>query len=299
MSHRDDTPDDYAPMQLCPVHLEPADKDGYCDTCLEMEGYQRDRGWSRGAIIFVAMLFMAGCAAGGFWLFSYVQASPTPGIASADHDGRPAWLRAIVGLLEPASVEVESSEVAADAGGSAYNLPTGKMVAKEPVPVKKPARPARVVKKYGGEIQHKPGGRVTLKLHGDPTRVGQERGERKGKAARQAAESKRKLAREEEEPRQRRRRLDEQVRDLERTQAEGQARVLMYATSWCGACRAARAWFTRKRITYVEKDIEKDPAAAQAMRRLNPRGGVPTIVINGQVMVGFSPAAVQSAMLRR
>jgi glutaredoxin len=247
----------------------------------------------------VAVLFMVGCAAGGFWLFSYVRSSPTPVAASAEHDGRPAWLRAIVGLLEPASVELESVKVATDAGGTAYNLPTGKMVAKEPVPEKKPAPSVRVEKKYGGEIQRKPGGRVALKLHGEPTQAAKERAESKRKAARQEAESKRKLAREEEETRQRRRRLDEQVRGLERKKAQGQVRVLMYATSWCGACRAARAWFARKRITYVEKDIEKDPAAAQAMRRLNPRGGVPTIVINGQVMVGFSPAAVQSAMLRR
>jgi len=69
-------------------------------------------------------------------------------------------------------------------------------------------------------------------------------------------------------------------------------RVVMYSTSWCGACKVARAWLRARRIAYLEKDPEKDPVAAAELRRLNPSGGVPTFVINGHTQVGFSPGRI-------
>ena len=41
----------------------------------------------------------------------------------------------------------------------------------------------------------------------------------------------------------------------------GDARVVMYATDWCGYCEQARKFFAENGIRYVEFDIEKDRAA--------------------------------------
>lgn len=64
-------------------------------------------------------------------------------------------------------------------------------------------------------------------------------------------------------------------------------KVTMYATKWCGYCRAARGYFAAKDIKYVEYDIEHDRDAKAAFKRLGGKG-VPLIVINNQVMRGFS-----------
>lgn len=41
----------------------------------------------------------------------------------------------------------------------------------------------------------------------------------------------------------------------------GEPRVVMYATAWCGYCTKARQYFVANGIDYVEFDIEKDRAA--------------------------------------
>jgi mycoredoxin len=61
----------------------------------------------------------------------------------------------------------------------------------------------------------------------------------------------------------------------------------MYATSWCGYCRRAREFFAVHKIPYVEHDVERDKGASRQHRKLGG-GGVPTIVVGGQVVRGFS-----------
>lgn len=62
--------------------------------------------------------------------------------------------------------------------------------------------------------------------------------------------------------------------------AKGQAgQLTMYTTSWCGFCRRLKSQLARDGIEMVEVDIERDPAAADFVMRVN--GGnrtVPTIL---------------------
>lgn len=66
--------------------------------------------------------------------------------------------------------------------------------------------------------------------------------------------------------------------------------ISMYSTSWCGACEQARAYLRKHEIPFIEYDVEEDRNAARRMRELNPRGVVPTIVVDDYVMVGFNAA---------
>jgi glutaredoxin len=79
--------------------------------------------------------------------------------------------------------------------------------------------------------------------------------------------------------------------------------ITMYTTTWCPACKKARAWMNREGISYRERDVEASPEAHAEMRRLNPGGGVPTLDIDGEVLVGFDShgidQAIQSAADRR
>jgi len=72
----------------------------------------------------------------------------------------------------------------------------------------------------------------------------------------------------------------------------GAKAVILYATSWCPACRSARQYMTENGIPFVEKDIEKDPAAAtELMQKARRAGisasGVPVLEVNGTLMQGF------------
>lgn len=68
--------------------------------------------------------------------------------------------------------------------------------------------------------------------------------------------------------------------------------VTMYATSWCGYCKKARDYFRRKKINYVEYDIEKDQRAKRRYDELGGRG-VPVILVGKQRMNGFSAAGFE------
>lgn len=53
----------------------------------------------------------------------------------------------------------------------------------------------------------------------------------------------------------------------------------MFSTPWCGYCRTLKAAFVRDDISFVEINIEQDPAAADFVMSIN--GGnqtVPTIM---------------------
>jgi glutaredoxin len=73
---------------------------------------------------------------------------------------------------------------------------------------------------------------------------------------------------------------------------DGGHRVVLYGTSWCGACAQARAWFKANGIPFSDKDVEKDEKASAEMQRKMRRanmafGGVPVIDAMGELMLGF------------
>lgn len=72
--------------------------------------------------------------------------------------------------------------------------------------------------------------------------------------------------------------------------------VTVYVTRWCPHCKRATAWLDSQGIPYAEFDVERDRAAAREMRQLNPRGGVPVIVVDETVLVGFDPGALERAL---
>ncbi len=73
------------------------------------------------------------------------------------------------------------------------------------------------------------------------------------------------------------------------------AQIKVYTTKWCPACRATRRWLDEHKITYEERDVESDPAAAAAFRKLGGRS-VPMFDIDGQVKAGFDPVWVTRAI---
>jgi len=72
--------------------------------------------------------------------------------------------------------------------------------------------------------------------------------------------------------------------------------VILYTTSWCPYCTKARDFFTARNIDFTEYDIEKDRDAAERKNELDPKGGVPFAIINGNSIHGYSESAYKRAL---
>ncbi len=75
-----------------------------------------------------------------------------------------------------------------------------------------------------------------------------------------------------------------------------EAKVEVYGTSWCPWCKKTLAYFRSRGIAVHDYDVEKDSAAARRKNEIDPRRGVPTVVVNGKVIHGYSPRAFASAL---
>lgn len=83
--------------------------------------------------------------------------------------------------------------------------------------------------------------------------------------------------------------------EAENALAAGQPAVVLYATDWCGYCKATRELFESNGISYVEHDIEKSSEALSQHRKLGGNG-VPLIVVGDEVIKGYNEAALRQLL---
>lgn len=77
------------------------------------------------------------------------------------------------------------------------------------------------------------------------------------------------------------------IYEAPKKRAINKKKVVMYGTSWCGYCARARKHFKENNISFVEHDVEKNPAREKEFKRLGGTG-FPLIVIGKKKMMGFS-----------
>jgi glutaredoxin len=63
--------------------------------------------------------------------------------------------------------------------------------------------------------------------------------------------------------------------------------VVLFSQQKCRHCAAAKRYFARHGVEYVEYDISRDERAIRMLLALTGRLAVPTITLAGDVMVGF------------
>ena len=68
--------------------------------------------------------------------------------------------------------------------------------------------------------------------------------------------------------------------------------VILYGASWCGACKQAANFMTKRGVSFVEKDIEKEADARNEMlQKAQAQGvstnGIPVLDVHGTLMAGF------------
>lgn len=88
---------------------------------------------------------------------------------------------------------------------------------------------------------------------------------------------------------------DQKGRRMPSAAAAGQSAVVLYATEWCGYCKASREFFADHNISYVEHDIEKSSEALARHRKLGGKG-VPLIVVGDEVIEGYNESALRAVL---
>ena len=78
-------------------------------------------------------------------------------------------------------------------------------------------------------------------------------------------------------------------------QVRANARVVLYATDWCGYCKQTKRFLDSKGIAFKEFDIEKDAEARKVYEALGGRG-IPVLDVNGTLIRGYEPEAILAAL---
>ncbi|NOX85058.1 MAG: NrdH-redoxin [Chlorobi bacterium] len=92
--------------------------------------------------------------------------------------------------------------------------------------------------------------------------------------------------------------LFESVLFTAKTDGDGkpQKRVTVYSTPSCTWCNALKRHLDKYGIRYRDIDVSKDQKAAEAMVRRSGQQGVPQTDINGEVIVGFDKARINTLL---
>lgn len=67
--------------------------------------------------------------------------------------------------------------------------------------------------------------------------------------------------------------------------------VIVYGTAGCDFCKTARAYLNARGISYVYKDVERDPEALREFRGHNAYS-LPLVVIRDQRVHGYVPGEI-------
>jgi glutaredoxin len=89
--------------------------------------------------------------------------------------------------------------------------------------------------------------------------------------------------------------------DAQKRGAPGKLVAIIYGANWCKPCHAAADYLQAHGVTVVHKDIEESEAAQAEMQQKLARSGrsgasIPVIDIMGQILVGYSPSALDQAI---
>ena len=77
--------------------------------------------------------------------------------------------------------------------------------------------------------------------------------------------------------------------------------VKMYTLSTCSHCKAAKRFLAECTVQYEFTDVdtltgEERTAVITDLRGFNPKCSVPTIIIGGEVIIGFDESAIKKAL---
>ena len=72
--------------------------------------------------------------------------------------------------------------------------------------------------------------------------------------------------------------------------------VKIYSTPTCPYCKMAKDYLSSKGVSYQDIDVSSNQAAREEMVRVSGQMGVPVIVMNSEVLVGFDKPRIDSLL---
>jgi glutaredoxin 3 len=75
--------------------------------------------------------------------------------------------------------------------------------------------------------------------------------------------------------------------------------VIVYTTPTCGYCHQVKQYLSQRGVPHKEVNVAVDPQAASEMVRLSGQRGVPVVVIDGQIIVGFNRPRIDELLAAR
>lgn len=72
--------------------------------------------------------------------------------------------------------------------------------------------------------------------------------------------------------------------------------IIVYSAVWCAFCHAAKGYFDQLGVKYIEKDVEKEPAAGLEAVNKSGQRGIPVIDIAGDIIIGFDRPRIDAAL---
>ncbi|MGC9046985.1 MAG: Uxx-star family glutaredoxin-like (seleno)protein [Minisyncoccia bacterium] len=72
--------------------------------------------------------------------------------------------------------------------------------------------------------------------------------------------------------------------------------VKIYTTPTCTYCKMAKSYFQKNNIQYEEFNVMENIQAREEMVKLSHQLGVPVIVINNEVVVGFNKSLIDKLL---
>jgi len=70
--------------------------------------------------------------------------------------------------------------------------------------------------------------------------------------------------------------------------------IKIYSTQTCPYCHMAKDYLKAKNIPFVNVDVATDAQGLEEMRKVSGQMGVPVIVIDNEVIVGFNKPKIDS-----
>ena len=74
------------------------------------------------------------------------------------------------------------------------------------------------------------------------------------------------------------------------------AKVTIYSTPTCVYCKMAKEFFKEKGVVYEEHDVAADVAARKEMFDKTHQMGVPVIMVDEQIIVGFDKGTLEKVL---
>jgi len=73
-------------------------------------------------------------------------------------------------------------------------------------------------------------------------------------------------------------------------------KVVIYSTPTCPYCKRVKDYLTQKGILYTDYDVAADREKAKEMIQKSKQMGVPVIIIDGEIVVGFNQVRLDSLL---